>query len=306
MMTQRGNRPAALRFAAVAIAAAALVAGPALITPALAQTTTYSQWQPPVTQDDEVKAILGELKTMVGKAEQAQAADPQFLTDLKNLIASYENPWGTKLLFDDFSDANYTANPVWTVSAGSYKVDPKGPHRGLQSKIVPEGVQTGQKIQLGNITLGTLNTGAAGAGGHASIYTPVKISNAFRLEMVFTSKEKFGRWDFGPYQGTSGNVAYRIAYFPGATPSVQLLRVSSQGTTVLASYNQALKLEGDKEHVLVWTRDRNGMMHVAIDGQQLIAIADMNIKQPFDGFLMVNSGGTFSVRSISIGGRKVS
>jgi hypothetical protein len=304
MMTQRGNRPAAIRLAAVAIAAAALLAGPTLITPAAAQTT-YSQWQPPSTQDDEVTAILGELKTLVGKAEQAQAADPQFITDLKGLIASYENPWGTRLLFDDFTDGNYTANPVWTVSAGKYTVDPKGPHRGLQSKIVPEGVATGQKIQIGNITLGTLGTGQTGAGGHASIYTPVKISNAFRLELVFTSKEKFGRWDFGPYQGASGNVAYRIAYFPGVNPGLQLLRVTSQGTTVLASHNQILKLEGDKEHTLVWTRDRNGLMHVALDGQQLIAVADTAIKQPFDGFLMVNSGGSFSVRSIAIGGRKI-
>jgi len=287
------------------MAASRMAAGPTLITPVVAQTT-YSQWQPPSTLDSEVKALLDELKTMIGKAEQAQAADPQFITDLRNLIASYENPWSTRLLFDDFTDGNYTANPKWTVSAGKYTLDPKGPHRGLQSKIVPEGVATGQKIQIGNITLGTLGTGQAGPGGHASIYTPVKISNAFRIEMVFTSKEKFGRWDFGPYQGTSGNVAYRIAYFPGVTPGLQLLKVTSQGTTVLASYNQALRLEGDKEHTLVWTRDRDGLMHVAVDGQQLIAVADTGIKQPFDGFLMVNSGGTFSVRSIAINGRPVS
>ncbi|MEX1108832.1 MAG: hypothetical protein WEC00_07985 [Dongiaceae bacterium] len=303
-MTQRRNRPAALRLAAIAIAAAALCAGPTLITPVVAQTT-YSQWQPPSTQDAEVKALLDQLKTMIGKAEQAQAADPQFITDLRNLIASYENPWSTRLLFDDFTDGNYTANPKWTVSAGKYTLDPKGPHRGLQSKIVPEGVATGQKIQIGNITLGTLGTGQTGAGGHASIYTPVKISNAFRVEMVFTSKEKFGRWDFGPYQGASGNVAYRVAYFPGVTPGLQLLKVTSQGTTVLASYNQALRLEGDKEHTLVWTRDRNGLMHVAVDGQQLMAVTDTGIKQPFDGFLMVNSGGSFSVRSIAISGRPV-
>ncbi|MEX0809372.1 MAG: hypothetical protein WD044_11665 [Dongiaceae bacterium] len=303
-MTQRRNRPAAFRLAAIAIVATALCAGPTLITPVAAQTT-YSQWQPPITQDAEVKTLLDQLKTMIGKAEQAQAADPQFITDLRNLIAAYENPWSTRLLFDDFSDGNYTANPKWTVSAGKYTLDPKGPHRGLQSKIVPEGVQTGQKIQIGSITLGTLGTGQTGAGGHASIYTPVKISNAFRIEMVFTSKEKFGRWDFGPYQGASGNVAYRLAYFPGVTPGLQLLKVTAQGTTVLASYSQALRLEGDKEHTIVWTRDRSGLMHVAVDGQQLIAIADTGIKQPFDGFLMVNSGGSFSVRSIAISGRPV-
>ena len=64
-----------------------------------------------------------------------------------------------------FQDGNYTANPVWTVSAGEYTVDTKGNSRGLRSNIVPEGVQTGQNITIGNIVIGTLNTGQTGAGG---------------------------------------------------------------------------------------------------------------------------------------------
>jgi hypothetical protein len=302
-----GARPIFGRRVPVLFVAAALIAGPTLLTgvdDASAQTT-YSSWQPPAA-DDELSDFIGDLKGLVDKATDAKAADPQFLKDLNDLIASYENPWSTRLLFDDFSDGNYNANPTWTVSAGKYEIDPKGTFRGLRSHIVPEGVQTGQNIKIGNIVLGTIATGETGAGGHASIYTPLKISNAFRLEMAITSKYGYGRWDFGPYQGTSGNVAYRLTYFPAATPSLQLQRVTSQGTVAIASYDKPLRLETDSDHALVWTRDRSGMMHVAIDGQQLMAVQDTAIRDPFDGFLIINSGGQYSIRHIEILGRPVS
>lgn len=299
------GRPKASQLATLAIALAAMLAGPMSAAPASAQNT-YNTWQPPVTQDEDLKSMLGALEKLIDQAEREQAADPQFLDDLNALLASYQNPWGTQLLFDDFSDGNFNKNPVWTVSAGAYVINHGGPHRGLQSQIVPANVQQpGQNITIGNVIIGTINSGQGGQGGSAAIYTPARISNAFRIEMAFTSKEKYGRWDFGPYQGSTGKVAYRIAYFPGAAPALQLLRVTNQGETVIASYDKALPLEGNGQHVLVWTRDRSGLMHVAIDGQQLIKVQDSGIRQPFDGFLMVNSGGTYSVRSIVVNGRAI-
>jgi len=295
----------ATRGCAFLLLAAALLAGPTAFTgQALAQSSDYSNWQPPA-EDSELSQFMDELEALVGKAEQAKAADPLFLKDLNNLIATYRNPWSTRLLYDDFSDGNFTANPKWSVSAGDYIIDPGGTYRGLRSAIVPEGQQTGQNISIGNIVIGTLGTGQTGEGGHASIYTPVRISNAFRVAMQFTSKHKYGRWDFGPYQGASGNVAYRLSYFPNATPGLQIQRVTSAGTTAIASYNKALPLETNSDHTLVWTRDRSGMMRVAIDGKELLSVQDTAIKDPFDGFLMINSGGQYSVRWIEILGRPV-
>lgn len=297
------GRPLGAKLLPLAVALAAVLAGPMISTPALAQNT-YSAWEPPVTQSDDLTSMVDALEKLIDQAEREKAADPEFLNDLNALLASYQNPWNTKLLFDDFSDGNFNRNPVWTVSTGTYDVKRNGANAGLLSKIVPQNVQEpGQDITIGNIIIGTLNNGASGAGGSAAIYTPVRISNAFRVEMSFTSKEKYGRWDFGPYQGRAGNVAYRVAYFPGEVPSLQLLRVTSQGETVIASYDKALQLENNQQHVLVWTRDRSGLMYVAIDGQQLLKVSDSGIRQPFDGFLMVNSGGTYSVRSIVINGR---
>lgn len=291
--------------AALAVVAA-FVAAPTLFAERAVAQSRYTEWQPPASQaNSELTQFIEQLKTLLKEATASRAADPVFLKDVEDLIASYENPWSTQLFFDDFSDGNFTANPKWTVSAGDWIIDRQGTHRGLRSHIVPEGQTTGQNITIGNIVIGTIGSGQTGAGGYASIYTPVRISNAFRIEMAITSKHKYGRWDFGPYQGSSGKVAYRLTYFPNATPGLQLSRVTSQGTTVIATYNQPLRLETESDHALVWTRDRNGLMHVAIDGKPLIQVTDTGIRDPFDGFLMINSGGQYSVRSIRIMGRPV-
>ena len=264
-----------------------------LATQAFAQT--YNQWQPPTTaQDPELTKLLSQLETLVDDAEQSRAADPEFLNDLNDLLAAYGNPWGTRLLFDDFSDGNYTSNPRWTVASGVYKIV-NG--LGLQSKVGRKGDNAAAAI------IGALLGQPGTAGGASAIYTPVKISNAFRLELNFSSGSNFGRWDLGPYQGSPTGVSYRLAYFPSASPGLQLLRVTNQGSAVIASYNSVLPLEDNRQHTLVWTRDRSGQMYIAIDGKQLIAVKDTSFKDAFDGFAMINSGGTFNVKSIAINGR---
>jgi hypothetical protein len=265
-----------------------------LATQAFAQT--YNQWQPPTTaQDPELSALLDDLETLVDDAEQSRAADPEFLNDLNDLLATYGNPWGTRLLYDDFKDGNYTSNPRWTVASGNFKVN-DGQNPGLRSKVGRQGDNAAQAI------IGAL-LGQSNINGAAAIYTPVKISNAFRVEMNFMSSSNFGRWDIGTYQGSPTGVSYRLAYFPNSSPGLQLLRVTSQGAAVIASYNSSLMLEDNRQHTLVWTRDRNGQMYIAIDGKQLIAVKDTSFRDPFDGFAMINSGGTFTVQSIAINGR---
>jgi len=263
----------------------------------------YGAWAGAQTSA-EVKALIDQLNALIDEADKAQAADPQFIEDLRAALDNFQNPWQVRLLQDDFRDGNYTANPAWTVSAGQFKVDLRGSSSiGLRSQVALPGTQASGK-DVAAALLGALLQQPAATAKYASIFTPVKITNAFAMRFELYSKEKGGRLDLGPYQGSAGNVAYRIAYFPGAQPSLQLLRIGSQGTTVIASHNAALNLEDGALHVIEWTRDRAGAMTVALDGKTLITASDRGIRDPFDGFLMINSGGSYWLRSITIDGVK--
>lgn len=270
--------------------------------------THYTEWQGPSSASGDIAGFLKQLKAMIEEATQAKAADPLFLQDLRDLVASYENPINAVVFFDDFKDGNYTQNPAWTVSAGQWGIDRKGANTGLTSVIIPPGQVAGTsgKVTIGNI-LGAIlvpQGQTTQQQQYASIYTPSPISNAFRMKVDLVSLERFGRLDFGPYQGQSGNYAYRVTYFPNAAIGLQLQRVTPQGVATLGSYNKPLFLEDGKSHVIEFVRMPGGAMTVAVDGTALINASDNSIKDPMNGLLMINSGGRYVFKSIAVEGKK--
>lgn len=274
---------------------------------AFAQDTKYQPWGDSDVSEDVAK-LVGDLEDLIDQAERDRAADPQFLEDLRAVLADYQNPWTSRLLYDDFRDGNYNANPAWTVSNGAFKVKKEGIHFGLKSSVIPEGASQTQQ-STGNALLDIIGAvgqqRAATPFDYSAIYTPLKISNAFATRIEFTSVDRFGRIDFGPYQGPSGGVAYRVAYLPGQKKdSLRLIRITAKGAVAIGTYKGALNLEDGRRHVLEWTRDRNGAMTVSLDGQDVIQVSDRSITKPFDGFLMINSGGTYFVRSVQLDGGK--
>src|SRR5215510_4127331 len=288
-------------------AAMALLAGPAL---AQDSTTRYQQWQG--YNSENMQDLIGALEDLIDQAERDRAADPEFLKDLRAVLAQYTAPATPKyvaLLFDNFSDGNYTQNPAWKVTSGAFKVDTKGSFVGLRSTIYPPGTQPGQ-VSTGNPALDILSAilnqpTQTSTAQYAAIYTPVKVSNEFLVKFDFASTEKFGRMDFGLYQGSGGSSAYRLAYLPNQKDSLRLVRLTSSGATVIGSYKKTVSLEDYQRHLLEWTRDKNGVMSVKLDGQEIIRVTDKTITKPFDGFLFVNGGGSYYIRGVSVEGLKV-
>lgn len=289
------------------VVALGIAAGPTL---AQDSTTRYQPWQG--YNSENMQDLIGDLEDLIDQAEKDRAADPEFLKDLRAALAQYSAPAAPSyvaLLFDDFRDGNYTQKPTWTVTSGAFKVDNKGSFTGLRSTIYPPGTQPGQN-STGNPALDILGTllnqpaQPTSTAKYAAIYAPVKVSNEFRIKFDFASTERFGRMDFGLYQGSGGSNAYRIAYLPNQKDSLRLLRLTSQGVWVIGAYKTTLSLEDNKRHLLEWTRDKNGVMSVILDGKEVIRATDKNLTKPFDGFLYLNAGGSYYVRAVSVEGLK--
>ncbi len=287
-----------------------------VLAPAVAQENRYSTWSnPDVAQGDDggARKLIDELRALVDQAEAARAADSRFLGDLRDLADRYDNPWRTSLLFDDFSDGDYTAGPAWEVSAGRYWVEAG---YGLRSTIEPaaspapaaQGGSSGQDLaaaiigSLLNQAVGQPGQQQARAPDRAALHVAQRVTNAFSVRLEMTSWKSPGRMEFLLYQGAEKGVGYRLAYTAGGTPSLELVRVSRRGVGVIDSSIEALVLEDRKLHVLEWTRVASGEMIVTLDGAEVIRARDSSFRDPFDGLQLVNMGGDFVIRSVTIHG----
>jgi hypothetical protein len=291
-------------------ASAFALAASVIVAPGQADTTgtTQQQYQPWAgAAGQQLKNLIAELKSKIAAAEQSQAASPDFLADLKALAAKYEamqtpgqnasgSTAGTQVFSDTFSDGNYTGNPAWKVSAGTWTVDPDGTNRGLNSKVRP------QKLNLNNVLGALLDTqsGATNQNQFASIYTPVKIPNAFALKVTLTSKDRQGALNLGVYQGASGSTLYRMVYQPGAAPGIAIQKVTSSGATTLGSSKGAVNLEDGKAHTLILSRDAQGAMKVTLDNQSVATAKDSTITGDMTGLLFINSGGAYYLRDVTV------
>jgi hypothetical protein len=278
--------------------------------------STYQPWsgatqaQAGQTSDQKLQKLVTDLNALIKKAEDANAADPNFLADLKKLSAQYPvtapkaalGGAGTVFLYDNFADGDYTANPTWKVSAGAWKVDTKGATTGLSSTI---GASSSNKITGNDVLKAILGTQQQQApqSTYASIYTAVPIANTFRMTMKLASGNKNGPLNIGPYQGASASSGYRLVYQPGNDTGFVLQRIVGNQITQVGSYNDPVNLEDGKTHELMWQRESTGKMRVYLDNQQLIIATDTQITGNLDGWLNINQGGSYWIKEIKVVGQ---
>ena len=126
-----------------------------LAAPAAADDDSrYSEWRPEgaeATDPSALEALARELEALIDEAENARAADPRFLQDLRDRIAAHvaEATPREALIRDDFSDGDYTDDPRWEVVSGDFSVDRR---LGLRTTIPLSGADT----ETMKITLDTI------------------------------------------------------------------------------------------------------------------------------------------------------
>ncbi len=305
---------ACLAFAAIAASAAAWSGSVA------AQTD-------PASEDQQLGALIKELGEQLDRGERERLIDPWYLRDLRKILGRYENPWDKRLFSDDFSGRGPQPDPPWQVTAGEFLIDWR---YGLRSVVeAPAPVQapaqteerksdSDQMAQLfGQLLQQTLQgqqeqqqAPPPAAPTYAAAIAPVQISNAFSLRLDMTARPLEGiaepRFEFGPYQGANASAGYHLAYNPGApagSASLELLRLSSRGgISTVEIADKPLSLQDGQPHVIEWSRDRGGRMVIKIDGAQVMEVTDRGFRDPFDGIAVVNGGGDYALRSITIDG----
>jgi len=277
-----------------------------------ADAPRYGAWE----QDgDRAQDLVEELRRLVDEAERARAADPRLLRDLRDLAGRYDRPWRVELLRDDFRDGDFTHNPAWVVLEGRFTADYRS---GLHSATRPADAAPAQEEQpetLEDALFGALmkkierttdkqDDAEPADSERAAIRSAVPITNAFAVQIELTAHELHGRFEFGPYPADDQRSGYRLAYMPGQRPALELLRASDRGTAVIEVYDQLANIEKDRAHLVEWTRHPNGDMAVALDGKELFRATDRRFRDDFAGFVMVNHGGEFLVRELSIVGTR--
>ena len=309
-----------LRSVIAGLAFAALVAGATSWSgPAAAQAD-------PAAGDPQLRVLLKELNELFDRGERERLIDPWYLRDLRKVLGRYENPWDKRLFSDDFSGRGPQPDPPWQVTAGEFLIDWRYGLRSVVEAPAPAPAQTQErgsdrdqlKQLFGQFLQQTLQgrqdqplaAPTPAAPTFAAAIAPVRITNAFSLRLDLTARLVPGvtepRFEFGPYQGANASAGYRLAYNPGAragAPSLELLRLSSRGgVSTVELTDKPLKFEDGKPHVIEWSRDRGGRMVVKVDGAQVMEVTDRGFRDPFDGIALVNSGGDYALRSITVDG----
>jgi hypothetical protein len=301
----RQGRSAIMKTVAALITAIAL--STTSITALSAAETRYSEWSgaQTVASSDQ---LVERLNRLIDNAEKQRAADPRFLRDLRNALDSYVESQIPLFLDEDFSDGNFTRSPVWTVASGKFAIDRSG---GLRSGVRSAATsQSGQKQDTAAAILDTIlgasksqSTAPVGT-QRAEIFTPAKITNTFSATMMLESYAAPGRFDMVVYQGTDRSAGYRLSYFPESLPSLELVRFSRKGSSVIDNFEQSLVLEDGNTHAIEWRRATGGAMTVALDGENILTATDNAIKSGFDGFALVNHAGDYIVRSVEVRGAR--
>jgi hypothetical protein len=274
----------------------------------------YSSWD---NDSDTLHQLADELNGMIDAAERARAADPVFLQDLREKLAQYVKHKQTELMKDDFQDGDFTRGQRWTVASGEFSVDGA---LGLRSAVRQPTTTTGQsqtedetikgKVSslLGDL-LGDKNQAKdAPAAAEATvqrteIFTNEVISNAFTLVFELTSQAPSataGRFEIDVFQGAARAAGYRLAYLPGQTPSLELLTFGRRGVFALGEHSAELNLEDGFRHKIELARGTDNVMRVLVDGTELISATSTAFGDPFNGIAMVNEGGDYAVRQITV------
>ncbi|WP_321528685.1 hypothetical protein [Sedimenticola selenatireducens] len=273
------------------------------------------------SDNEQLQALVDQLRELTDKARQQRAADRWLLNDLEDLISRHDWPWRNELLMEDFSDGNYDQNPSWDVVSGQFWVDGRLGLRSRSEAAQEEPAQPApqeKKQDLGKALLGALLQEALRGKENdqpgeevvekrnepAEIQLPLQIPTVFALQLEISAHNpprETGQIEFGLYQGSQGDTGYRLILMLGERSTLELVSRINGRTRVIESMEMDNIGDG-QTHAIEWRRDPNGRIEVLLDEKELIQVRDHSFRYPFKQLAIRNQAGDFAVGSITLHG----
>jgi len=279
--------------------------------------------------NERTQALIEELRTLLDRAEENREADPWLIEDMRDLLVKYEFPWTRTVYASDFTQRGNGAPRPWRVQSGSFRVDDRGlrsvvelAERGRQKRDREREREGGSGNKVRDL-LGSMMDEALGNSGSgknersrdtderqaepeaARALLAEGVGNAFAMQIRFFGtppSSGSGRFAFGPYQGGGGEAGYRVTYsVEGQSASLALIKHAPRGTqSTVARHDKVPRLRRGESHTLMWTRNSDGRMQIDVDGQQVVDVTDRGFSDPFDGVILENGGGTFTIDALVV------
>lgn len=292
--------------------------------------------------DRDLQQLVDELKAQIEKAEQDRLADPWFLRELEALADRYYWPWRSRVYAEGFNAEAENLPTPWRALAGDVRyragdgvrtvMRPAAPRaaaeepaaapeqekpsteqavRDLMGAFVQEAMRPRQQeAQPEEPAPQSEPAPEAAAADLAAAAAPMEVPNAFAMEirLVVRPLDAPGErhLEFGAYRGEDAQAGYRLVYVPRAAQGegmLRLVRRSSRGTeAMLALHDRETPLPENRSHDVLWTRDQQGRMYVHLNGEQVLQAVDRGLTGAFDGVVLLNRGGDYTLRRLVIRG----
>ena len=279
-----------------------------------AEENSYGDWQ---TSDDRLENMINDLDRIIEEGTRSRAAHPGFLQDLNRIIDQYRMPLKTVFFADDFADNNFSENPAWQVSTGSFSIDSYG---SLYSSIAVRKPVVEKKDEpetegdrnmrilfgvLNELTKDQSETEEEEEKGssQAVISSETTIPNSFIMEYSFRSNANWGSTSIGVIQGDDPQSGYHIVYraSPADNRPLQLIKYRYGKPYVIDEvFENSPDLDDGMDHTTRLSRSANGDMIITINNNEVIRTSDLSYRDDFTGIAIINSGGSYSYDNIEI------
>lgn len=272
----------------------------------------------------ELQGLVDELRSLAEKSRDERAADRWLQQALEDLVSKYDWPWRSELLFDDFSDGNFTSDPEWKVISGRFWVDAS---LGLRSRVTPKREEPARerpsdsRRDLGGAIFEALLESALkreepqqreprsdrdlSMEGPARIRLDTLITNSFSLETVFSVHNEpgvEGHFEITLLQDYTDDYGYSLSVYTGGGGLMDIYRLRRGQRELLNSSRLATDPGRGERHQLVWRQADNGEVEVFMNGERIMNHRDRAFRDDYRWLELHNHSGELGIRSVKVMG----